>query len=173
MASDALTYENGSGSGSGSGSETVQYADAAGMISLLVEVTGEHPSPTEIESLPGYEMNLEEYRWDGLSLIALADGSGTASIVVTANEVAGIPIATVEGLAPGSSRAALLAANAWSLTDAEAPEKARYLGLGGIEVSGTISLARPGSVGRIFVLFGLEGDTVKEIQAPSDDFSDL
>ncbi len=44
---------------------------------------------------------------------------------------------------------------------------------GGQEVPDTQSLTRPGSVGILYELFVLEGDTVIRILAPANDFSDL
>ncbi|GAA2586189.1 hypothetical protein [Microbacterium binotii] len=42
-----------------------------------------------------------------------------------------------------------------------------------MEISGTQSLVNPGSVGIQFVMLGLDRDTVRELQAPANDFSDL
>ena len=53
---------------------------------------------------------------------------------VTAAEVAGLPVVTEDGFRVGSTRTELRAADAWALTDAEDPETASELGLGGREV---------------------------------------
>lgn len=167
VALDALTFTD------ATGSETAPYADPAAVIALLEKATGEQAAREAVENPPGYEMNLEKHTWEGLFLTASADGTGSASIGVTADEVAGIPVATAEGLAPGATREELLDAGAWTLVDTEDAATAAHLGLGGAEVPGTVSLTHPGEVGKIFVLFVLEGDTVTQVQMPSNDFSDL
>ncbi|GAA1133456.1 hypothetical protein GCM10009651_16410 [Microbacterium natoriense] len=157
----------------GADTASAQYDDAAALLALLTEATGELPTPTEIEDPPGYEMDKVAYDWEGLKVITDAGGTGAASISVSGPEVDGVPIATEEGLSVGSSRADLSAANGWDQWDEDGDGTADYVGLGGVPVPGTTSLAHPGEVGILFLLFVLDGDTVVQIMAPSNDFSDL
>ena len=149
------------------------YDDAAALLELLKDATGEMPTPVDMEDPPGYEMNFVTYDWDGLRVITEAGGIGTARVSVTSADVDGIQVATEEGLTVGSSRADLVDAQGWDQWDQDGDGVADYIGLGHLEVPGTVSLTHPGTVGSVFLLFALENDTVTQIQAPSDDFSDL
>ncbi|WP_435743633.1 hypothetical protein [Microbacterium sp. PMB16] len=155
------------------GTTEATFEDSDALLSLLEKATGELPAPEAVEDMPGYELNLETYTWDGLQVTADSTGESPSWVTVTGAEVDGIPIATEEGLTVGSTRADLLAAEAWALVDTEDPATATELGLGGREVPDTQSLTHPGSVGIIYVLFVLDGDEVTRIMSPSNDFSDL
>jgi hypothetical protein len=155
------------------GTTTAEYADSDGLLALLEEATGELPEPEPVEGMEGYDVEMQAYVWDGLRVLSDVSGESSASIAVTAPEVAGIPVTTEEGLQVGSSRADLLDADAWALIDEEDPATAAELGLGRQEVPDTQSLTHPGSVGILYVLFLLDGDTVTQIQSPANDFSDI
>lgn len=157
----------------GDGVRRADFDEPESLLSLLEEATGTRPAPEEVEVFPGEESTLESYRWDGLWVTADSSGQTPAFIAVTAAELAGIPVVTDSGLQVGSPRADLLAAGAWALVDEEDAATAEALGLGGEEVEGTESLTRPGSVGIAFTLFQLDGDTVTQIQVPSNDFTDV
>lgn len=152
---------------------TAGFDDAAALLALLEDATGEAPDPTPLEDPPGYDMNLIAYDWDGVRVLMDESGTGYASIAVTSATMDGVPIATAEGLAVGSSRADLTAAQGWDQWDEDGDGIADYLGLGHQEVPGTVSLAHPGEVGIEFVLFQVTGDVVTQFQAPSNDYSDL
>ncbi|WP_312673251.1 hypothetical protein [Microbacterium sp.] len=157
----------------GAEERSADYSDSAALLELLQEVTGELPEPEGVEIFPGEPSTLEAYDWDGLRVLADSTGGAPASISVTAAEVAGLPVVTEDGFRVGSTRAELRAADAWALTDAEDPETASELGLGGREVPDTESLTRPGSTGIVYTMFVLDGDTVTQIMVPANDFSDL
>ncbi|SDS93741.1 hypothetical protein [Microbacterium paraoxydans] len=157
----------------GAEERSADYTDSAAILELLQEVTGELPEPEGVEIFPGEASTLEAYDWEGLRVLADSTGEAPASVSVTAAEVAGLPITTEDGFRVGSTRAELRAADAWALTDAEDPETASELGLGGREVPDTESLTRPGSTGIIYTMFVLDGDTVTQIMVPANDFSDL
>ncbi len=157
----------------GAEDRSADYTDAAALLELLQEVTGQLPEPESVEIFPGEASTLEAYDWEGLRVLADSTGEAPASVSVTAAEVAGLPVVTEDGFRVGSTRAELRAADAWALTDAEDPETASELGLGGREVPDTESLTRPGSTGIIYTMFVLDGDTVTQIMVPANDFSDL
>lgn len=155
------------------GTTEATFDDSDALLALLETATGDRPAPEAVEDMPGYEFKLETYTWDGLRVTADSTGENPSWITVTGAEVDGVPITTEEGLTVGSTRADLLAADAWALVDSEDSATAAYLGLGGREVPDTQSLTHPGSVGIIFLLFSLDGDEVTQIMSPSNDFSDI
>ncbi|HWK76471.1 hypothetical protein [Microbacterium sp.] len=165
--SDGISYID------AAGAETVPFDDRDAVLALLEQATGELPAPEPIEPPTGYDMQLERYSWDGLWVTADVDHEMPVRIAVVGAQVDGIPIATEDGLAVGSTRDEVLAADGWALVFEEDQATATQLGVGGREVPGTKSLSNPGSVGIVYVLFTLEGDEVKQFYAPSDDFSDL
>lgn len=167
VAIDGITYVD------ESGTQTAAYDDGDAVLALLESATGDLPDPEPVEGMPGYESERERYSWDGLWVSVDVNLDGSLSLAVTGAEVDGIPVATEEGLSVGSTRQELMDADAWTLTDQEDAATAEYLGVGGEEVPGTQSLSRPGQVGILFVLHHLDGDVVKQIQVPADDFSDL
>lgn len=156
-----------------SGTSTAAYADSAAVLALLEKATGTLPTPETVEIFPGEPSTLQSFRWDGLWVLADSESGSPASITITAPEVGGIPVTTEEGLQVGSTRTELLDADAWALVDEEDAATATELGVGGQEVPDTQSLTHPGSVGIMYTLFVLEGDTVKRILTPANDFSDL
>lgn len=156
-----------------SGTSIADYDDPAAVLDLLEKTTGELPEPVKVEDPPGYEFELVNYTWDGLKLIVNSALEGPVSASITGPTLAGFRIATEDGFSVGSTRADLLDAGAWGLVDTEDPATAEYVGLGGREVAGAESLSHPGSVGILFTLFRLDGETVSEIQVPSNDFSDI
>lgn len=167
VAIDGISYVD------ASGTETATYDEGAAVLELLEKVTGDLPDPEPVEPLPGYDIDRELYTWDGMWVSVDANLEAPVHLAVTGAEVDGIPVASEEGLVVGSTRQELMDANAWTLTDQEDATTTEYLGIGGEEVQGTESLSRPGSVGIVFVLYWLDGDVVKQIQAPANDFSDI
>lgn len=157
----------------GGGTESAAYDDGTALLELLEKATGELPTPEAIESPEGYDFALVNYDWDGVRVTADEAGDGPASIAVLAAEVDGIPITTEEGLTVGATRDDLIAADAWALVDEEDVTTAPYVGLGGKEVAGTVSLTHPGAVGIEYLLFMLDDDVVTQIQVPANDFSDV
>lgn len=155
------------------GTSSASFDDSAALLDLLETATGELPSPETVEIFPGEPSTLQRYDWDGLSVVADSEGGSPASIAITAAEVGDMQVITEEGVGVGSTRTELIDAGAWALVDEEDPATAANLGLGGQEVPDTQSLTRPGSVGILYELFVLEGDTVIRILAPANDFSDL
>lgn len=157
----------------GDETQTASFKDAAALRSLLEAATGELPEPSEIEDPPGYESDTVRYDWDGLTLFMDPAGTAPARITVMSAAVAGIPIASEEGLTIGSTRDDVVAAQGWDVLDADGDGIADYLGVGGMEVPGTTSLVRPGETGVQYLMFDVAGDVVTRIDAPADDFSDL
>ncbi|QNA92209.1 hypothetical protein [Microbacterium sp. Se5.02b] len=156
-----------------SGTSSADYDDPTALLALLEKSTGELPEPETVEIFPGEPSTLQRFDWDGLSVLADSKRDSPASLTITAADISGIPVSTAEGLRVGSTRAELVDTGAWALTDDQDAATATDLGLGGQEVPGTQSLTHPGSVGILFTLFVLEGDTVTRILVPSNDFSDL
>lgn len=157
----------------GEDTATAPYDDAQAVIELLKEATGELPDPTEVEDLPGYEMNLVSYAWDGLTVVTDTGGTGRARVVVSAADVDGSPVVTEEGLSVGASRSDLIDAGGWDGWDENGDGIADYLGVGHQEAPGTTSLSRPGETGIQYVMFALTDDVVTRISAPANDYSDL
>ncbi|WP_282848112.1 hypothetical protein [Microbacterium oxydans] len=155
------------------GTRDAALDDTEAVLDLLEETTGELPEPEKVETFPGYDFSFVNYIWDGLRVFTDTEHEGPASVALTGPSVGGVPITTAEGLAVGSTRAELLDAGAWALDDSEDPATAEFLGLGGREAPGTESLSHPGSTGIVYTLFWFDGDTVKQIQVPSNDYSDL
>ncbi|MFJ4224548.1 hypothetical protein [Microbacterium sp. NPDC089695] len=149
------------------------FDDAAAVLALLEQATGTLPEPTPVDDLPGYDMNLVNYTWAGLTLVADETGTGFARIIVSDSSIDGVPIATPEGVTVGSTRDELVSAGAADVWNQGDVATAGELGLGMREVADTNSLANPGTPGVEFLMFTLDGDTVSAIHAPADDFSDL
>jgi hypothetical protein len=156
-----------------SGTRSAAFEDPAGLLDLLEDTTGELPEPEKVENFPGYDSAFVNYTWDGLRVFTDSALEGPASVAITGPSLSGVPIQTEEGLAVGSTRAELLDAGAWGIVDTEDPATAEYVGLGEREVPGTESLTHPGSVGILYTLFRLDGDTVTQINVPANDFSDV
>ncbi|WP_396657368.1 hypothetical protein [Microbacterium oxydans] len=155
------------------GTRDAAFDDPDAVLDLLEETTGQLPEPEKVETLPGYDFSFVNYTWDGLWVLTDTEHERAASAAITGASVGGVPITTEEGLSVGSTRAELLDAGAWALDDAEDPATAEFLGLGGREAPGTESLSRPGSTGIVYTLFWFDGDTVKQVQVPANDYSDL
>ena len=158
----------------GDATETATFDDAAAVLSLLEEATGEAPVLTELQDPPGYETDLVSYDWDGLSVVTDEGGTGTFSrIIVDAATVGDLSVASADGLTVGSTRDEVIAAQGWDVWDEDNDGIADYLGVGEQEVPGTTSLSRPGETGIQYLMFALSDDVVTQINAPADDFSDL
>lgn len=155
------------------GTHDAAFDDADAVLDLLEDTTGELPQPEKVETFPGYDFSFVNYKWDGLWVLTDTEHERSASVAITGASVGGVAITTADGLSVGSTRAELLDAGAWALDDTEDPATTEFLGLGGREAPGTESLSRPGSPGIIYTLFWFDGDTVKQIQVPSNDYSDI
>ncbi|WP_139230922.1 hypothetical protein [Microbacterium sp. cf046] len=149
------------------GADVVGYADTADLVALIEGLVGAAP---EVSRDDRHEVDF--YNWPGVTVIGSV--AGPASVAFTASELGGLPITTVEGLAVGSTREEALSAGAWNGGwDADGDGTPEFLGIGSREVPGTESMTHPGSVGTQFVFLLMDGDLVEQIQAPSNDFSDL
>ena len=146
------------------------FTNTDGLIGLLTNALGSAPVVKAIEDAPGYEFNLTSYDWSGITVVA---GDDRASISATAATVNGIIIDTAQGIGVGSTRADVLKAGAtpgWDENDDGVPEN---LDLASREVPGTQSLSVPGAIGSEFILVQMSGGSVKQLQSPSNDFSDI
>ncbi len=151
--------------------QVVSYTEPVDLQILLRSISGEDPVQTPIDSLPGYDFQRQSFDYDGIVVVSGPDGP--ADVRVTTAMFHGVPVATQEGIAVGSSRTEAMDAGARDGYDQNGDGIADWLDLGSVEISGTQSLVNPGSVGIQFVMLGLDGDTVRELQAPANDFSDL
>ncbi|WDG16982.1 hypothetical protein [Microbacterium sp. Clip185] len=149
----------------------VSYTEAEKLQDLLRSISDQDPEQTAVDGPPGYEMQMTRYDYGGITLTSGPDGP--ASIAVETATFHGVPVATQEGISVGSTRAEAMDAGARDGYDQDGDGIADWLDLGSVEISGTQSLVNPGSVGIQFVMLGLDGDTVRELQAPANDFSDL
>lgn len=151
--------------------QVVSYSEPVDLQILLRSISEEDPVQTPIDSPPGYDFQRQSFDYDGIVVVSGPDGP--ADVRVTTAMFHGVPVATQEGIAVGSSRTEAMDAGARDGFDQDGDGIADWLDLGSVEISGTQSLTNPGSVGIQFVRLGLDGDTVRELQAPADDFSDL
>lgn len=151
--------------------QVVSYTELVDLQILLRSISEEDPVQTPIDSPPGYDFQRQSFDYDGIVVVSGPDGP--ADVRVTTAMFHGVPVATQEGIAVGSSRTEAMDAGARDGFDEDGDGIADWLDLGSVEISGTQSLTNPGSVGIQFVRLGLDGDTVRELQAPADDFSDL
>lgn len=151
--------------------QVVSYTELVDLQILLRSISEEDPVQTPIDSPPGYDFQRQSFDYDGIVVVSGPDGP--ADVRVTTAMFHGVPVATQEGIAVGSSRTEAMDAGARDGFDEDGDGVADWLDLGSVEISGTQSLTNPGSVGIQFVRLGLDGDTVRELQAPADDFSDL
>ncbi|MHC2999881.1 hypothetical protein [Microbacterium sp. HJ5] len=143
------------------------------LLALIEELSGEPRSGEEIEGPYGGLWGTG-YEWDEITVTVSGENEDRMSVAVRATEIGGVPVVTADGdLAVGSSREDAVAAGARDGWDADEDGTADYLDLGETEVPGTQSLQNPGDVGIMFVMLGLTGDTISEIQAPANDFSDI
>lgn len=149
----------------------VSYTESQQLQDLLRSISDQDPEQATVDGPPGYDMQMTRYDYGGISLLSGSDGR--ASITVETATFHGVPVTTQEGIAVGSTRADAVDAGARDGYDQNGDGVADWLDLGSVEISGTQSLVNPGSVGIQFVMLGLDGDTVRELQAPANDFSDL
>lgn len=152
--------------------QTYPFAEPEPLLAVVEQLTGEPAVGEDVEDPWGNgDVWGTRYVWDEISVSV--PNEGTASVAVSAPAVGGIPVRTTGGIGVGASREDVVAAGGWDEWDADADGRADCLGMDAHPVEGTQSLGRPGEVGRQFVLVGLEGDVVTQIQSPSNDFSDI
>lgn len=151
--------------------QVVSYTELVDLQILLRSISEQDPVQTPIDDLPGYSFQMQRFDYDGIVVVSGPDGP--AHVAVTTANFHGVPVATQEGVTVGSTRTEAMDAGARDGFDENGDGVADWLDLGSVEISGTQSLTNPGSVGIQFVRLGLDGDTVRELQAPADDFSDL
>ncbi|MCM3503343.1 hypothetical protein M3667_15840 [Microbacterium sp. P26] len=144
---------------------TLEYSLSA--VDAWTAALGSAPSTSPAEGPPGYDLQMTVVEWPGLKMTVPNDGSATGRLFVSSPTVAGHPVVTAEGLSVGSTRAEGVAAGAVDGFDST------ELRLGFRDVPGTQSLQRPGETGREYVMLVLDGDSVKSILVPADDYSDL
>ncbi|GAA1470176.1 hypothetical protein [Microbacterium thalassium] len=154
--------------------EWATYDDPDAVVQLVTGATGSAPEYTHEEhwgAETGYDFGPRDlYEWAGFSVSVNGE---RASVAVDAAATGGIGIRTDAGVAVGSDREVVVAAGAWDEWDSDGDGAADYLGLDPLEVPGTTSLTRPDAVGILYVLLVMDGDVVRQIQAPGNDFSDL
>lgn len=147
--------------------------EAEELLSTVEELTGTPRAGETIEGPYGGYWGTS-YTWDGLKVIVTGEHADSMSVAITAPTIGGVSIVTEDGdLAVGSTREDAIAAGAREGWDAHSDGIADWFDIGKLEVPGTNSLVNPGEVGIMFVLLGLTGDTVTEIQSPGNDFSDI
>ncbi|WP_106815523.1 hypothetical protein [Microbacterium timonense] len=142
------------------------------LLVLVEELTGVPRNGEVVEDPWGNgDMWGTTYRWDEITITVPIDGP--ANVAILAATLGGIPVRTTEGIGVGDSRDEVLAAGGWEHWDADGDGVSDYLGIDSRDAPDTQSLTRPGEVGRMFILAGLDGDIVSELQSPSNDFSDI
>ncbi|MBW9110031.1 hypothetical protein JNB63_04415 [Microbacterium trichothecenolyticum] len=147
--------------------------EAEDLLVAIEELTGRPRTGEDIEGPYGGYWGTS-YTWDGVKVIVAGEHADRVNVAVTAPAIGGVPIVTEDGeLSVGSSREDAVAAGARDGWDADSDGIADWLEVGELEVPGTNSLVNPGGVGIMFVLLGLTGDTITEIQSPGNDFSDM
>ena len=156
----------------GDASDSARYSDAAAVLALLEEATGELPVPVDFEDMPGYETNWVRYEWDGLVVVTDEGGTGAAKVTVRATTIGDVPVTTEDGLGVGSTRDALANAQGWDGWDEDGDGVADYVRLGRDEVPDTTSLERPDEIGVNFLEFAVENDVVVSFWL-GNDYSDI
>jgi hypothetical protein len=152
--------------------QSFSFDDPEPLLAFVEQLTGEPRVGEDFEDMWGHgEVWGTAYTWKEISVKVWKDGP--ASVAILAATVGGIPVRTTSGIAVGSTREDVLTIGGWDEWDADGDGKADYLGVDGREVAGVESLSRPGEPGREFILAGLNGDVVTELQSPSNDFSDI
>ena len=153
--------------------DLVPFSDGQGLLAFLHDLTGVMPSGVKVPSyFAGEDSGQTKYEWSDLTVI-ISDAGQAISITVLAPTVNGVPVQTEDGIAVGSGRADILAAQGWDVWDENGDGVADYLGMGPREVPGTLSRTHPDSVGVEYLLFSMKGDTVEQIQVPSNDYGDI
>ncbi len=161
---DGVTFDN------AGRQKEARFSDSEKLLALVTEVAGISPAVSKVDDAPGYSFHLTAYDWIGLKIVS----NGTdASISVTGPRLGAVSIETAEGVAVGSTRASLLALHPTEIADEDGDGVADDLALNSREEPGTNSLSHPGTTGSIYLLVTMNGDSVKQIQSPSNDFSDI
>ncbi|UYN83744.1 MAG: hypothetical protein KIT89_00380 [Microcella sp.] len=148
------------------------FADAAAILEIVALAAGPIPAGVAVPPYDGLDLELTSYAWAGITVTANNDGSGS-SISITSSQSDRTIIVTESGIGVGSSRADAVTAGAFEEWDRDGDGVADLLGLDAVDVPGTESLVRPGTVGRQFVLLLMEGDVVVSMQVPGNDFADI
>ena len=102
----------------------------------------------------------------------VAEDQTYAWVVVTAPEVGGVPVRTVEGVTVGMTRDEALAAGARDGYDEDQDGVSDNLEVGRQEVPGSTSYMN-GGVGILFMALTLEGHTVSGMATSGNDFRDI
>lgn len=145
--------------------------DGEALLALIEELTGEPRQGVDIEDSWGNgDVVGADYDWNEIGVMVIGDRT---SVAVSSASIGGVPVSTTEGIAVGSARDAVVAAEGFDVYDEDADGIAEAMGVGAVEVPGTKSLVRPGEVGVEYVAIRLEDDAVHEIQAPGSDFGDI
>lgn len=154
--------------------EVVSLENGDEILDLLQRLTGVMPEGIDLEGPePAYDWAATSYDWGVLEIIVSNDDRRVTNVSVRTPELDGVPIRTAEGLAVGSTRAELEAANAAGVWDEDGDGIDDQLSAGARAVQGTESLADPGAVGAEYFVFVMGGDTVTEISFPGNDYSDI
>lgn len=152
--------------------DEVLLMDGEAVVALLEQIAGE----ATVEEFDGpYDSEGgSRYVWDGVS-IAVWSYDSRGFLNVDGPTIGGIPIATTEGIAVGSTRDEALAADAFVLCeyDGDGDGEPDSLAMHPEEVADALSLCRPDAVGVEYIEIGFEGDLVSRLSAPSNDFSDI
>lgn len=150
----------------GADEDSAPYSNSAALLALVERLTGAAP---EVERDEDYGVTF--YQWAGIRVIA--PDSGPAAVAIWSRDIAGIVVTTAEGLTVGSTRDEALSAGAWESADSDGDGAADFLGIGDREVDGTVSLTHPDRSGIQFVLLRTDDGVITQIQAPSNDFTDV
>jgi hypothetical protein len=148
---------------------TYPYTDPQPLIAFVEELTGVTPESEDIEDPWGNgDLWGTKYTWDDISVSEM-ESSG-AGVRISAATVAGVPVATAQGIAVGSTSEEVLAAGGWATWN---DGVSYYFGVDPQTVEGTQSLSRPGEVGRAYVDVTTVDDVVTALTAPANDYSDI
>jgi len=148
------------------------FDDPAEILDVVALAAGPIPAGVAVPPYDGLDLELTSYEWPGVAVTVNNDGSGS-SLSITSSHSGRTIIVTESGIAVGSSRADAVTAGAFDEWDRDGDGVADLLGLDAVDVAGTESLVRPGTVGRQFVLLLMDGDVVSSIQVPGNDFADI
>lgn len=144
---------------------SASFADPDAVVALVSELMGSTPEPVDNRK---FGIN---YDWP---TVRINVNFNTALISLESADLAGLPVATSEGIHVGSTRDEVLAlTHVESTHDGDGDGKPDNLGIEPRTVPGTESLSYPGQEGTDFIRVYFSGDTVVEIVSPTGDWRDI
>ena len=154
--------------------ETISLTDdGAGVRQSVPEITGDEVVESEPDQEDYYLVGTMHYDWSAVHVfMGSAEDMTYASVSISAPQVGGVPVRTVEGISVGSSRGEAIAAGARDGFDSDDDGVADELHIGRQEVPGTQSYLTD-DVGILFVNLRLEGDVVSSMSSAGNDFRDI